>query len=339
VSTRKILALQFKYFGDAVLLTPALRALRQHFDGAEIHLLVSAEIAPLLQNLPFIGRVWAMPRQRGQASIGRSLPILRELRAQKFDRSVDFASNDRGAITSRLIGAKERLGWDERGGFWGRKLCYTTRIAPPKVPPHESVRLCRLLAGWNIPVPVSLESEIHADAAQAEAARKILPHERAIICHVASSQSKKEWPLVHWAALHRLARAAGLPLVFTTAKGAREQALMDGLKKLAPDAEVLPLVAELPLFLAVLARGGAFVSGDTGPLHFAAALGVPTISMFGPTPSDRWAPLGKKSHVLHGAACTCDRRLPACQSESFCLAAISPAQVFATLKTSLLSIR
>lgn len=339
VPLMKILALQFKYFGDAVLMTPALRALRQHFTGAEIHLLVSAEIAPLLQNLPFVDRVWAMPRRRGHASLGRSLPILRDLRAQKFDRSVDFASNDRGAIISRLIGAQERLGWDERGGFWGRRLCYTTRIAPPKVPPHESIRLCQLFAGWNIPLPAALESEIRADATQAEAAGKLLPHDRAIICHVASSQSKKEWPLTHWAELHRLAKAAGWSLAFTTAKGAREQALMDGLKKLAPDAEILPFIAELPLLLAVLARAKAFVSGDTGPLHFAAALGVPTISLFGPTPPDRWAPLGEKSRVLQGAACTCDRRFPDCRSENFCLAAISPAQVFTAVNASLLSTR
>ncbi len=60
---------------------------------------------------------------------------------------------------------------------------------------------------------------------------------------------------------------------------------MAGLKKLAPDAEILPFIPELPLFLAVLQRATLFISGDTGPLHFAAALGVPTISLFGPSPA------------------------------------------------------
>jgi ADP-heptose:LPS heptosyltransferase len=328
----KILALQFKYFGDAVLLTPALRALREHFPEAELHLLVPEETAPLFQPLPWLDQVWPMPRRRGSASINETWPIIYALRRECFDRSVDFASNDRGAILSFVIGAKRRLGWAERGGFLGRKFLYTDRVAPGKNPPHESVRLAQLLSGWQIPPPTSLESEIRADVMLAEAAGRILPEDRAVICHVASSQPKKEWPLAHWAKLHRLAAAAGLRLVFTTARGEREAALMAELKKLAPDTRILPPIAELPLFLAVLARAAVFISGDTGPLHFAAGLGVPTISLFGPTPPARWAPIGEKHQSLTGGNCGCDGNLSACASQKHCLAQISPEQVFAALQ-------
>jgi ADP-heptose:LPS heptosyltransferase len=331
----KILALQFKYFGDAVLLTPALRAVREHFPQGEIHLLIPAEIAPLFQHLPWLTRVWAMPRRRGRgnANLRETWPVIRALRHEHFDRSVDFASNDRGAILSFLIGAKRRLGWAERGGFFGRRFFSTDRVAPETNPPHESVRLVRLLAGWQIPPPASLESEIRADAALADAAKKILPAERAVICHVASSQPKKEWPLAHWAKFHQLAAAASHRLAFTTARGEREAALMSELKRLAPDAVVLPQIPDLPLFLAVLARAAVFVSGDTGPLHFAAGLGVPTISLFGPTPPARWAPLGEKHQALTGGVCGCDGNLSACARQTFCLAQISPEQVFAALQS------
>ncbi|HEY2328806.1 MAG TPA: glycosyltransferase family 9 protein, partial [Verrucomicrobiae bacterium] len=161
---------------------------------------------------------------------------------------------------------------------------------------------------------------------------KILPAENAIVCHVASSQPKKEWPLAHWAKFHQLAAAAGHHLVFTTARGEREAALMKELKKLAPDAEILPPVPEIPLFLAVLARAKFFVSGDTGPLHFAAGLGVPTISLFGPTLPARWAPVGEKHAALTGSACVCDGNWSACASRKHCLAEILPESVFAALK-------
>ena len=349
----KILALQFKYFGDAVLLTPALRALREHFPAGELHLLVPEEIAPLFQHLPHLHRVWPMPRRRGRAQFGQSWPMIRFLRRERFDRSVDFASNDRGAILSRFIGARRRLGWGGRGGFLGRKFCYTDRVMPEMVGTtcrsseaaqqrgatnekceHESARLVQLLSGWQIPSPPSLEAEIHADPALAVAAQKLLPAERAVICHVASSQPRKEWPLPHWARLQRLASGAGFHVVFTTARGEREQALMTELKRLVPDAVILPLVPELPLFLAVLARAGVFISGDTGPLHFAAGLGVPTISLFGPSSPVQWAPIGQRHQVLTGSACTCDGNLSVCQSASHCLAAISPEQVFAGLQQS-----
>ena len=267
-----------------MLLTPALRTLRENFPEAELHLLVPEETAPLFQPLPWLDQVWPMPRRRGRASMSETWPILYALRRERFDRSVDFASNDRGAILSFVIGAERRLGWAERGGFLGRKYLYTDRVVPETNLPHESIRLAQLLSGWQIPLPSSLASELYADPTLATAARKILPGERAVICHIASSQPKKEWPLGRWARLHRLATDAGIKLVFTTARGERESGLMMELKKISPDAVILPLIPELPLFLAVLARAAVFISGDTGPLHFAAGLGVPTISLFGPTP-------------------------------------------------------
>ena len=335
MSAPKILALQFKYFGDAVLLTPALRALREHFPAGELHLLVPEELAPIFQHLPHLHRVWPMPRRRGRAQFGQSWPMIRALRRERFDRSVDFASNDRGAILSRFIGARRRLGWGGRGGFLGRKFCYTDRVMPEAKPQHESARLVQLLSGWQIPPPPSLEAEIHADPALAVAAKKILPDERAVVCHVASSQPRKEWPLPHWARLQRLASGAGWQVVFTSALGEREQALISELKKLVPDAKILPPLPELPLFLAVLARAVVFIAGDTGPLHFAAGLGVPTMSLFGPSSPVQWAPIGRRHQVLTGSACTCDGNLSVCQSASHCLAAISPEQVFNCLQTVL----
>ncbi|MEI8288752.1 MAG: glycosyltransferase family 9 protein [Verrucomicrobiota bacterium] len=335
VQPQKILALQFKYFGDAVLMTPALRALREHFPQSEIHLLVSAEIAPLFQHLPWLTRVWALPRRRGSASLRVTWPLIRALRRERFDRSVDFASNDRGAILSLLIGAKHRLGWDEHGGFWGRRYLYNQRVAGWAEGSHESLRLARLLSGWQISPPPSLEAEIHADPSLVDMAKQILPDVRTVICHVASSQQKKEWPLARWAEFHRLATADGHRVVFTTPRGEREAALMAELKKLAPAAMVLPQVSELPLFLAVLARARVFISGDTGPLHFAAGLGVPTISLFGPTSPARWAPIGARHQVFTGGGCDCDGNSAVCCAGRHCLAEILPAQVLTAVEKAL----
>lgn len=329
----KILALQFKYFGDAVLMTPALRALRAHFPKAKIHLLAPDEMAPLFEHLPWIDRVWAMPRRRGRASLRESVPLLWALRRERFDRSVDFATNDRGAILSRLVGAKKRLGWRIRGGFWGRSRCYTEHVEPLSGSVHESARIAHLLSGWRVPLPPPFECEIRPDPALANAAKNILPYDLAVVCHAASSQPRKEWPLTHWAEFHRLAVAAGRQVVFTTARGERESALMAELKKLAPAAKILPEIAELPLFLAVLARAKFFISGDTGPLHFAAGLGVPTIALFSPTSPERWAPCGARHQTIVGASCVCPANSAVCASPQHCMAAISPEMVLHALES------
>ena len=73
----KILAIQFKYLGDAVFLTPALRALRESQPGGELHVLVAAEITPLFAHLPWLTKVWSLPRTRGRARLRDSWPVIR----------------------------------------------------------------------------------------------------------------------------------------------------------------------------------------------------------------------------------------------------------------------
>jgi ADP-heptose:LPS heptosyltransferase len=95
---------------------------------------------------------------------------------------------------------------------------------------------------------------------------------------------------------------------------------------------LLPAIHELPLFLAVLNRAAVFISGDTGPLHFAAGLGVPTLSLFGPTSPARWAPVGRRHQALTGGPCNCDGHSAVCHNIRHCLAEISPAQVLAAVR-------
>lgn len=327
----KILAIQFKYLGDSVHLTPALRALRGHFSQAEIHLLVPAEVGPLMERLPFIDRLWAMPRRRGKAAFGETLPIIRALRREHFTRVVDFGGNDRGAILSLVSGGKNRVGWAKPGKLLGCHLFYQRRVICTRYDEHESFRLAQLLTPWEVPAPASLEPEIRADDALAGAAAAILPANQPILFHMAAGVLKNEWPVPHWAELHRLARADGWPVFFTTPAGAHGAELTAGLLKLAPDAVVLPPMPNLALFLAVLKRAVLLVAGDTGPLHFAAGLGVPTLSLFGHAPPSHTAPVGRRHRTIAVSGCTCVGRLPRCIRAVPCMAEIQPAQVLAAL--------
>lgn len=322
----KILAIQFKYYGDAVMLAPALRAIRQHFPDCELHVLVPAEMAPLLEHLPWLTRLWPMPRRRGYARWRDSWPVIRALRAENFDWSVEFTGGDRGAILTWLCGARRRLGIAEGGGFLGRRFCFTERVPAAPRDQHEALRLLHVLSAWHITPPAEIRSEIHTSPAQDALAADLLPSGR-ILCHVASSQPKKEWPVQHWVSLYRLAQAAGLETIYCTGLSPREQSLLEEFRRRAPGAPTLSPLRDLALYLAVLKRARVFVSGDTGPLHFAAGLGVPTVALFGPSLVSRWRPLGPAHEVLSGGPCSCSGDSAVCHSAAHCLAAITPEQV------------
>jgi lipopolysaccharide heptosyltransferase III len=329
----KILAIQFKYLGDAVLMTPALRAIRDYFPRCVLHVLVAEEVAPILQFVPWLDRVWAFPRKRGRANLRQTWPLIRSLRREHFDRSVDFVGNDRGAMVSLLCGARQRLGQFGRGGFIGRRFCYNQSLQAVESE-HPSLAALRLLSVWGIALPEQPRMEIRANPGRARVAEEIFPRP-AILCHLGTSQHRTQWPVARWAEFYSLATAAGYELVFSTGPRPQEQALLEELKTRVPGAPCLPIVADLATFVAVLRRARVVVSGDTGPLHCAAGLGVPTVAMFGYSSASRWTPFARQYRTLQGGACSCEGRSAVCLSPSPCMAAISPEAVMEAVSRSL----
>jgi ADP-heptose:LPS heptosyltransferase len=329
----KILALQFKYLGDAVFITPALRALKENQPDMELHVLVAAEVAPLLENLPWLKKVWALPRTRGRARLLDSWPLIRALRREHFDRAVDFGGNDRGALLSFFSGAKIRLAAVDRKKLL-QKICYTQTVSTASLPPAWVSRHLQLLAAWQIPPPKSAHLEIVADPAHAEAAAEILA-DGTVLCHLGTSQLRKEWPVAQWRKFFQLARAAGLSLAFSAGNNERERGLLAELKKLEPEIFALPPVGDLKLFLAVLQRARLVIAGDTGPLHFAAGLGVPVLGLFGTADSRlRSAPIYSAAQIVTGGDCFCDAKglhAATCADARPCMAAIPPEKVFAAM--------
>ncbi len=334
----KILFIVFKYLGDVAITIPAMRAVKEALPGARLHMLVAEDALPLVKNLPWLEKTWGLPRKRGSARLGSSWPVLRALRHERFDCSIDFVGNDRGALVSLACGAKNRVGPLSPRGFPGRRFCYSKRI--PALPEnhvdfHESERHVALVKALGIPAPASLALELHHDPARDREAGQLLP-EPAIICHLSTSQPKKEWPLSHWSEFHSRARAAGLRLVFASGPSPREIKLLADLQSLLGPAAsgtlFLPSIPDLGLYLAVLKRASAFVSGDTGPLHFSAGLGVPTLGLFGPTPARQWTPLGPTHRHIKISPCHCSWHAATCTHPEPCIARITPGAALEKLR-------
>ncbi len=335
---RKILAIQFKYLGDVVVATPALRALKEHSGGAELHVLVPEEAVPLLAHAPWIDRVWSFPRRRGRMNLRAAWPVVKELRAQRYDVSVDLAGNDRGALLSALIGARTRIGMLAPNGSPLRRACYTRTVETLDATRHESVRLWAVVAALGVPFPDDLRMHVAPDPALLPAAKAYLGGVE-VLCFINASQPKREWPLSHWVEFHAMAHAHGVAIGFSGGHTARERALLRELRERIPQAIVLEPAEPLQVLIASLAQLKGLISTDSSPMHIAAALGVPTISLFGPHAAQCWAPLGPAHAWLQGSPCSCSGHAFACQARNPCIAAITPRQLHDAFLQLLISAR
>jgi len=333
---KKILAIQFKYFGDAVFLTPALLAIKEKFPNSELHLLVAKEIAPIFYNLKYIDKIWAIPRTRGKFNFLELLPFIKALKQCNFDQSVDFGGNDRGAIFSLLSGSKIKLGLMEGSANLLQKICYTNRIDSYSLPKNYIHKNLGLLNSWGIKKSNHIEPQIIANQNLRKQAKKIL-NGKSIICHLGTSQPKKEWPIKKWQEFYiDLGKKKDL-VVFSSGNNERERSLLADLKKLEPDISVLPIIKNLNLYLAVLKEAELVISGDTAPLHFSRALGVRVIGLFGIYGSTQYAaPIYSVKEKVLSDHCSCIGDLEhfeTCRSKKSCMNSIQPKHVLYLLNS------
>jgi ADP-heptose:LPS heptosyltransferase len=235
-----------------------------------------------------------------------------------------------------LIGAKSRLSAiDEPSNFFQR-VAYTETLKTSLLDISWVKRHLKMLNLFlDIPEDNLPSMLIKADSKLDSEAIKLLSDHQ-IICHLGTSQQKKEWPISRWAEFYQLASNEGYKLAFSAGINQREQNLIFELRKLAPKIFILPSQKSLAMYLAILNQARMVISGDTGPLHFAAGLGRKVIGLYAVADSvNHSAPIYKPNQVIIGSSCKCIGELahfPTCQSTTSCMNSISAEQVFKLLK-------
>jgi ADP-heptose:LPS heptosyltransferase len=328
----KILAIQFQYLGDTIFLTPALQIIKLNFPKAELHVLVPNEIIPILKSVNYIDRIWGTPRSRGKLNILDQLPVVLNLRKEKFDRIVDFGGNDRGALYSFLVGSKMRLGIINKPVKFLHKFCFNQKVLSDDLPVAYIDRYIHLLKFWKLNLSsMSVYPKIESNKKYLDEG-KILLAGNSIICHISTSQPKKEWPLESWYHFYTLARSKNFKIIFTSGTSNREITLLQHLKILDKNIPVMPPVYNLELFISAISQASCVISGDTAPLHFASALGIKTLGLFGIHGSVlRASPNYHNANKIISYSCKCVGDLEhfeTCESKLKCMLLISPNDVF-----------
>lgn len=290
---RRILLTRLRFIGDIVLTTPAIRSVRAACPGSYIAYMGERSAVALLEQNPFLDEIipynYDRPGALEQARVGFLL------RKKRFDLVVDLFGNPRSALLSRLSGARVRVGPEKRS----RGRLYTLRVAADGRPKTAVEFHNGYIAAAGIPPSATtpelfLSQDEKRDAASylrwACGDGKPLEDGGPVIgMHPGATWPAKKWLPEKFAALADLLRSKlGARVIITS--GPADADTARAVNAGAVSAPTVLNVLPLRQLAAVISRCSVFVSNDAGPMHIAAALGVPTIGLFGPGEESIWFP-------------------------------------------------
>jgi len=311
------------------LTLPLLEELREAWPGVRVAAMAQAGVAPLLNRRPEIERVLLSPG-RSWRGFRRAA---REVRAGAFQAAVVVHPDLVDTLVVWAAGVKVRVG----NGYRGYSIFYNRRVMVHRSPSdrHEIDYNLEYLAGLGLAVPetpreprVEVTPADRARAAEILAAHGLGAGEYAVV-HPGSGKSSLEWSRERYRILAaELARHTGLAVVVTGS--AAEADLAAYVAGEGPGRASVAGETDLGALLGLVAGARLFFSGDTGPMHLAAAVGTPTVSLFSPLRScspRRWAPRGKAAAVVMPSGCECERCPGSSCPHYNCMEAISVEEV------------
>ena len=295
-AAQRMLVVVPNWVGDVVMATPALRALREHFDRAEIVCLMRPYVAEVLGPRCFCDEVlfWSQSRSRAGGQRG-FLRLARQLRRRRFDTAVLFANSFRSALLARLAGIKRRIGYDRdgRGPLLSERLVAHRRGG--EFMPVSMVKYCAGLARYlgcevdedRLELSIRPEDASAADALLGSCG--IAPQDRVVLINPGAAYGlAKCWSAERYAEVAReLSTQDGVRCVVVC--GPAEAPIAKRIGQLG--GEDITVLADEPVRLGVLKalikRCDLLITNDCGPRHFAKAFGRPVVTIFGPT-DPRW---------------------------------------------------
>jgi heptosyltransferase-3 len=298
---RSIVVFKQRHIGDVLLSTPVFRALRSAFPSARIAAVVNEGTEEMLSGNPDIDRIVVLRRSRrdagGMARWKEEWSILREIRSCRPDLAVQLTEGDRGAILSLLSGAKYRVGVvPARRGMFGKERLFTHLCSPPDRYRHAVLRDLDILSAAGIPPADPALRFVFSPQDREEAMRKArgagLLGDRAF----AVIQPTSRWTFKCWTdegmadVVGHLSRKGIFPVV-TSGPAPEEVAMAERvLARSGVPGALLAGTLSLKELGALIGSSRLFVGVDSAPMHIAAAVGTPTVALFGPTGAYNWAP-------------------------------------------------
>lgn len=289
----RILLTRMKFIGDVVLTTPIIRSVRNAFPDASIAYMGDRHAVSLLEHNPHLDEI--IPYDFSHPTIIEQPRVAWELRRRKFDLAIDLFNNPRSALLTYATGARVRVGAERRG----RGRLYTIQVRDDGKPKTAIEFHNQFLRAVGIE-PTASRPEIFLREDERREARIYLQwldyehapldlHRPIVGIHPGATWPAKRWLPERFSALADMLAAKTNAQIIITAGPDDDDAVAAMLKHSFVNAKVL---RNLPLrqLAAVIAHCSAYVANDNGTMHIAAAVGVPTVGIFGPGEENIWFP-------------------------------------------------
>jgi lipopolysaccharide heptosyltransferase II len=328
-----ILVRATNWVGDAVMSLPALRALRQRFPQARISILAKPWVADLYARenvcnslIPYTARTW-----------GEKWAAARALRPRQFDTAILLQNAFEAAAIAYLAGIPERMGYARDG----RGFLLTRAIPVPKpgeIPRHESFYYLELLRRAGIVLHelpanelVRLEGALAARASGIERFRQLKLGEIVIgVSPGAAYGTAKRWLPERFAeSANRVAGELGAAVAIFGSQAERD--LCEAVAaSIATPVKNFAGETSLAEFIDLAAACRVYLTNDSGAMHIASALGVPTVAVFGSTDDHTTGPTGPLARVVREPVeCSpCLKR--ECPIDHRCMTRVTAARVAET---------
>ncbi|MBU0980344.1 MAG: glycosyltransferase family 9 protein [Nanoarchaeota archaeon] len=285
IQPKRILAIQLWGLGESTLTLPALYALKKRFPEAKIEVLATKRNEEIYYKQPFKLRVVAL----------NPFSLLSFVLNNKYDLVVDFEEYlNSSALVARMAG-KHCIGFDT-----GVRKHALDNAIPYDDMKHTSETFFDLVRALGVKGEVEKLVALKVSDADDQAALRFMQEHKlnrfiGIAPGAAESSRQRIWPLDRFA---KVADSLDHPVVFFG--GPDETGLIEDVRKqMKKESFIAAGKLSLRQSFALVKRSKLFISNDSGLMHVAAAMDVPTIGLFGPNLPERWRPYNKKSTAIY----------------------------------------
>jgi heptosyltransferase-2 len=329
----RILVKEVNWLGDLVMSLPALRAIRLRWPDAHLAVLIKNELRSFFDGAGWLDEVIPYSVGRGLSGFFDRRRIVGEIRSRRFDLGVLFPNSFESALWITMAGIRRRAGFiaDARGAM------LTLKATPPPaaLTDHQVNYWLAMVRATGVadgsPGDFALDvHQPHRERMRQWLASNRKPQARPLfaVAPAAAFGPAKEWPADSYGALiDLLARREDAEVVLVGAPSERAQCeeVVAASKSGAMIAAGHTNIGEL---IGLLSLCDGFIGNDSGAMHLAGALGIPTVAIFGSTNPNRTGPLGAKTRVIYRKLDCSPCLARTCRFGHYnCLTQIEPAEL------------